>query len=163
MEIVKKLTLRTMNLGKIQIRKAVTEENPTASLAKIVGRTTTAQPVQSEQGESIRLIGEFNGVNLLTGEAFTSTTCFIPNFVAQPLANALQESESVDFAIEITAKYSEKSAVGYEFGVKPLLETKRTNALQELMDRAGVALPALAAPVTEESNIAPIAKKKKIA
>lgn len=147
MELVKKLTLRTMNLGKAVIRKAVPEEGSVSSLAKIVGRTTAAQPVQSEQGESIRLIGDFTGINLLTGEVFSSTVCFIPNFVAQPLANALNESDSVEFALEITAKFSEKSAVGYEFGVKPLLETKPTNAMEALLERSGVALPALSAPV----------------
>lgn len=162
MEIVKKLTLRTMNLGKAVIRKNVTEEAPNASLAKIVGRTTAAQPVQSEQGESIRLIGDFTGVNLLTGEIFSSTVCFIPNFVAQPLANALTESDSVEFAIEITAKFSEKSAVGYEFGVKPLLETKPTNAMQALLERSGVALPALTAPdpVEPATQDQPKPKKK---
>jgi hypothetical protein len=147
MEIVKKLTLRTMNLGKVVLRKAVPEEGDNKSVAKIVGRTTLAQPVQGDNGESLRLIGDFTGLNLLTGEIFSSTVCFIPNFVAEPLANALKESDAVEFAIEITAKFSEKSAVGYEFGVKPLLETKPTNAMQALLERSGVALPALTAPV----------------
>jgi len=157
MEISKKITLSSMGLGKTVIRAAVDGETGPVSLARILGKSTAAEPKQTDFGESIKLKGTFQGTNLLTGETFTSAVAYIPDFIADPLAEALKETDSVEFAIEIFAKASTKSPVGYEYGVRSLLETRPANAILDLIARVDERA-ALPAPTPIEQG-----KKKKAA
>lgn len=135
-ELLRKITISTCGLNKDEIKKAVTGKKTTVDLLKVVGITTKAQSGQTDKGEFLKLSGTFKAVNLLTGEVFDSSSCILPNFVSEPLAVALDASNEVEFAILIGAKEDVTSVVGYQFTVKPLVESKPTDKLEALMNAA---------------------------
>lgn len=151
--LLRKITIKNLGFGVADIKEAV-KETGSASLAKIVGLTTTATPGQTDKGSFIKFGGTFKAVNNVTGEIFESSTCILPNFVAEPMASALENTTELEFGLEIGARAVENSVTGYEFVVRPLIETKPSDKMQALLDVAGIETNA---PKIE----APKASKKK--
>lgn len=158
-EILRKLTIKSCGLGVTEIKAAVTAETKSADLLKIVGITTGAKPGQTDKGEYLKLMGTFRAVNLLTGEVFDSAQAILPSFISDSLAVALQNSDEVEFALIVGAKYDKSAVTEYAYTVRPLIETKVSDKMAALLDAAKfdepVALPAPAAPAPAK----PAAKK----
>jgi len=173
MQLLKKLTISTLGFSKGQINallrplaeaaeKAMVEakaKNDQAAiialeaqrirvtLANIVGSSSAAQPGQSANGDYIKFAGDFAATNPETGEIIaTSGVCILPQFIAIQMAEALKESESIEFALQVYAEFSEKAVTGYVFGVKTLQEPKITDRMSKLLALAGKAAPKLEAP-----------------
>lgn len=156
-EILRKLTLKTAGLTVEAIKTALVSGTDAegkdthyaqVSLLKIAGIVTSAKPGSTDKGEYLKLVGQFTAINQVTGETFTSAQCILPDFVTAPLGSALQSGSSeVQFAVEVIAKHAPTSVTGYQFGVKPLIEAKPSDAMQALLGVAGISsAPALAAP-----------------
>lgn len=128
-------------------------DSPARPLARIFGIAKKHDVVSTAFGDSPRIIGEFEGVNLATGEAFKATKAFLPNVIAEIMVNALdareEGDEALEFAIEIGAQYSEKGGHGYAYTVKPLVKTKSRDALSHLREVVKQGLPQLAAPAAD--------------
>lgn len=150
MELVRKLTIRSCG-GWTKARilrelhkasgKGDNEDTPDGTslkVCKITGRTTSAKTGQSENGEYTALLGEFVGLDMVTGEVFNSGKCILPNFVSETIAAALLESQAVEFALEIGAVAKEDAATGYEFTVRPLVNTEPTDNMKRLLTAAGI-------------------------
>lgn len=152
--LLKKLTLRTMNIDKAAINEAIKAANAadiakggvgglTIELATIVGVSTEARPGQTEMGSFLKLVGTFAGVNKITGEAFDSGMCILPEFISSQLGAAIAENGEVEFAVTLAAKENAKSAVGYEFVARPLMEAAPSDKMAKLLALAGTAPAAL--------------------
>ncbi|AAX45597.1 ssDNA binding protein [Enterobacteria phage PR4] len=140
MEIVSKLTLKTIGA---QPKPHSVKEN--TALASIYGRVRGKKVGQSTFGDFIKFEGEFEGVNIATGEVFRSGALILPKVLESLLAGAVDGENTVDFAVEIWAKPSEKGNTGYEYGVKPLIEPAASDELAALRNQVKAALPAPAA------------------
>ena len=128
-------------------------------IAKIVGESTKAEPGQSAFGEFIRFRGSFAAADPVTGELIaTSDTCIIPNFVAAPLAGALKDSPSIEFALMISAVASD-NPVGYKFDVRSLMETKVASNISKLLALAGAQPQLTASPAVQVPAPAPVHDK----
>jgi hypothetical protein len=145
--LLRKITIKNLGFGITDIKEAV-KETGQASLAKIVGVTQTATPGQTDKGSFLKFGGSFKAVNNVTGEIFESSTCILPNFVAESMAAALENTSELEFGLEIGARAVENSVTGYEFVVLPLVETKPSDKMQELLKIAGIGenTPAIEAP-----------------
>lgn len=131
-EILRKLTISTCGWDVAAIKKEL-GDNPKVDLLKVVGVCQSAQSGASALGEYFKLIGEFRGINMATGEIYASTRCILPNFIAEGIGYALTTSDNVEFGILIGAKAKPSSVTGYEFTVKPLIEPKVNDQLEKLM------------------------------
>lgn len=96
---------------------------------------------QSTFGEYERLDGQFEAVNLESGEMFISGACFLPNIVHNLIAGQFtgDSSSEVKFSFEIGAG-PDDSAIGYKYTVKELLDTKGVDNLSELRESSRLAL-----------------------
>ncbi|WWT38288.1 ssDNA binding protein [Enterobacteria phage PRDfuchsia] len=154
MEIVSKLTLKTIGA---QPKPHSVKEN--TALASIYGRVRGKKVGQSTFGDFIKFEGEFEGVNLATGEVFRSGALILPKVLESLLAGAVDgENTTVDFAVEVWAKPSEKGNTGYEYGIKPLIEPAASDELAQL--RQTVKAAALPAPAKEAPAAAAKGKGK---
>jgi hypothetical protein len=145
-EILRKMTLKSLGLTETQLKAVVDASGGHGvAVANIVGKITGSTPGQTALGEYVKLQGNFYGINLDTGEAFESATCLLPNFISDTLVGALDQSDEVEFGIQVGVKAA-KSATGYEYTCRPLVESKPSDAMQKLIAIAMTTTPkALAA------------------
>jgi len=146
--IVAKLSLKAMNCQ--PVKGSLKADSAPVALARIFGIAKKYDVLTTTFGDSTRIIGDFEGINLKTGEVYKSTKCFLPPVISEIMVNALDAREegdsALEFALEIGAQYSEKGGHGYAYTVKPLVKTQTRDALSHLREKATVGLPQLAAP-----------------
>lgn len=146
--ILSKLSLKGMNCQ--PARGSLKPDTAPFAIARIFGQAKKHDLVVTSFGDSERIIGDFEGINLATGEVFKSTKMFLPSVISEIMVNALDAAEAGDaaleFALEIGVQYSEKSSTGYAYTVKPLIKTAARDALAHLRETVTASLPQLAAP-----------------
>jgi hypothetical protein len=145
-EIVSKLTLKSIGCGKLAIQEAtVANKENSVLLATFVGicekiKPGTVTDANGDERTFVKLLGTFQATNNLTGEIFSSNVALMPSLVADQIAKAVSESENeVEFAVQFLARFSEKAATNYVFSAKPLFETKPTDKMAALMEKAKTA------------------------
>lgn len=176
--ILRKLTIKTcgdFTVAKIkralQTAAGFTGEKPndipdglTVDLLKVAGESTGAVTAQTDKGEYTKLSGSFIGTDMTTGELYQSGVCILPQFVGAQLGAALlsNKGSAVEFAFLIQAKSKASSVTGYEFVVKPLMESKPTDSMARLMSLAGIdSAPKLSAPEGKPEGDGKAVKSKK--
>lgn len=160
-QILRKITISKAGFDQTAITAAIGDNEGVTPLLRIIGVTTAALPKQTDKGEYLELKGQFQAVNMVTGEVFDSAAAILPNFISDTLGHALTQSSEVEFALEIGAKPNAKSVTKYEFTVKPLIEASKSDKLAELANAAGFAdVPKLAAPEVKPTAAANLAAKK---
>ncbi len=105
-------------------------------------------------------MGSFVGTDMTTGELYQSGQCIMPDYIGSQIGAAVLSAGSdgngaVQFAFEIGAKAKANAITGYEFTVKPLIETKPSSAMVRLMSLAGIETPALPAPAPAADEAPP--------
>ena len=153
-----KLSVGSMGLDKETLQRLVLDSgSETISVCRIFGKASryTEKPNKNDPTKSdIAFLGQFEGVNLITGEVFNSGRCYLPT-AAQDLArgavDSLEDGQGyVIFGCSIGVIKSAKSAVGYQFVVDVPREPEAQDALSEIRalmaseDQEGP--PALPAP-----------------
>jgi len=151
--IVRKITIRNLGFPTLELKKLVLDDEKEGilhTIVKIFGLCHSAKPGQSDNGEFLKLSGEFTGVNLTTGELYSSSTAILPNFISDQFVSVLKEHGSVEFALEIGVERRDNTATGYVFSVKSLMPAKSSNRMLELMAANGGAdVVKLAAPAAQ--------------
>lgn len=147
MEILRKITIKTCgNFSIARIKEVMAaaklEDGQSVPLLKIAGQSTGAKTGQTDKGQFTKLLGSFIGTDMTTGALYQSGQCILPEFIGGTLGSALMGGESVRFAFEIGARRKDNAITGYEFVIKPLIDTKPTDAMAELMSLAGIKAPA---------------------
>lgn len=93
----------------------------------------------STYGEWTAFQGTFEGVNLITGEAYAAVQCFVPEPLQSMLIEAMKKASTIEFAFKVGVKRRDDLERGYEYVVTPLTETQEANPLAHLK---ALALPA---------------------
>lgn len=178
MEMMKKMTVGGMNnlrggfacdYKDGEDEAAVKSRTPFLA-ARIFGIARSVEVKTTTYGDSLKFVGEFRGING-DGEEFAAPVAYLVPPADSMLRDALLTSAGapVNFAFDIfVAPTPKKTAVdrGYEFKVKPLLDTKPSDPLAALMASANAApipkkepaatpAPALAAPEAAAPAVAP--------
>lgn len=138
MELIRKITIRTVGVSKADIKAKVKDAEGGVPLVRIVGETVEAKVGQTDKGQFIRLLGDFVAINESTGKRYQSAQCILPTFVSEPLAAALKMSQSVSFALLIGAKADDDSITGYVFTVESLTKAEPTDKMRRLLSVAGI-------------------------
>lgn len=139
--IAKKITVKGLVPDLKDIDRATLKGNK--PLVHVYGIARGFTPDSSQYGDYIRFNGDFEGVNLETGEAQRAGSMILPE-IAQNLLHGVMNAEgnnAVEFALEIGIKPS-KSPVGYDYTVKPLIESVEADPLKALRGASQKALPA---------------------
>lgn len=136
MEIMKKMSVGGMN-GVTAGFKDVTEARLVARIFGIVRSTETKD---TNIGRSYKFVGEFRGVNG-DGEEFSSPVCYLPSPADGLLTEAVAAAAGapVNFGFDIFVSPKPKRTpvdLGYEYKVKPLLDTKPSDPMAALMAAA---------------------------
>lgn len=162
MKILKKVSVSTvLNLKSKGIRELCSSGE--VAIMRIMGIVNKAEADEGDNGTFIRFRGEFNAVNLVTGEDCMSTVAFLPSPIDELLHQQIVKSTdengnaAIQFAFEITVKESEKSTTGYEYDVNSLLETKVSDPLQAL--KASLAPVRISKPQEKPAEEKPVAEK----
>lgn len=152
-ELLSKLSLKGMGA---QPKARSLKEGDKFAIAAIYGSANRHDVASSTFGDSVRFMGDFEGITIATGKRFRSGKAFLPGIVEDILADAINGLDqekgqtSVEFAFEIGVEYSEKGNTGYQYTVKPLVKLAQSDALAHLRDTVGTALKALPAPEPQE-------------
>jgi len=135
--ILRKITTATI-VGKIDRPAKGDKVKP---LYRVYGMATGVKTGSTQFGDWTGLTGQFEAVNLETGEISVSPVCILPEPMNSLLFSRVQAGESVQFAYEIGVEHSEKGSTGYAYTTKPIVKETQNDPLAEL--RAAVkALPA---------------------
>lgn len=145
-QYVKKLSAKTI-IGKIPVPK----EGKYERLFTIIGSAESVRMGESNFGPWTAFLGEFEAVNIQTGEVFKGSQAFVPEPAESMIAAKLRETDeegkrahtSVEFAFEVGVKgiiFADRET--YEYTVKPLVEAQQSDKLSALRDAAKAALPA---------------------
>lgn len=134
--ILKKLTLREI-LGSKQKCLALALTGATADeegefkgtgklvdAAIITGRVFDCKVGEGDNGTFIKLMGNFQGKNLATGNLTEEVgICIMPNHVANRIASAIaQGSRNIEFKVKFLIRFNETAATQYEFEAENLVE-----------------------------------------
>lgn len=94
----------------------------------------------------IAIIGDFEGVNVETGEIYRSAVLYLPAGIHEMLEAPLRANpnSSIEFALDIAAVRATNVA-GYSYAAKPLVKPAENDKLAALRGALGDA-PALPAP-----------------
>jgi hypothetical protein len=104
---------------------------------RLAGFVDLCQPVDSTFGQSIRFVGQFRAVNLVTGNQFDSDKAFLPKiaesfvFSAFTQASANPDFSALEFVVDIGLKPC-GNAHGYEYTVAPYIERPAADRFTEL-------------------------------
>lgn len=153
-QLLKKITVRGIMGAKLPTHPAIEEliakkNAKGTALCRIYGRADKAKPGATDKGPFVQFYGEFVGINLLTGERFDSGACILPGVIENTVYGALGQlddkghaQQTVEFAVEVAAKYDDTAATKYVFTATPLVEVKASEPMSKLLQAAG-GLPAI--------------------
>lgn len=143
MNILKKISTKNV-CGDIKGMVASGDIKKNCNVMRVYGVCVGAKIESGDKGDYIKFTGQFEAVNLLTGEAYSAPIMFLPDVVANLIAGAIMQ-ESVNelkFGFDIGIRLDKELIVGYEFTAKPLIEPDEQDALADLRST----LPALPSP-----------------
>lgn len=149
------------------------------TVAHVYGSARNYVIGSSTYGEYTKFRGDFEAVNLSSGESYRSGNLLLPDVAADLLASALHAAGAkhgrakspgidgddgedalapIEFAVEIgiRPKTSDKpGGMPYEWTVRPLIEARDSDPLVSMRDK----VKALSAPVDDAKNTVPAQNK----
>jgi hypothetical protein len=137
-------------LGKISIKttygviakKSIPDEGLELELVRFAGMAKAVERGEGNFGAWASLKGDFAAQNKQTGEMFISQAIFVPSAYGDALIasleNALMEDAgaSIDFCVDVSIKAA-SNAIGYEYVVRPIMDTDITNKAVALLSFEG--------------------------
>lgn len=167
-KLLKKISIRTIVGSKPDIlaiaitgrerdKDAVGELVP---IMRVLGQVSGYTAGESDFGSFVKLRGNFQATNLITGEVVDSATqAILPDVVSEPVALALKGgAQAAEFAVEIDVQFVEKAATMYEFSARSLIKPQTAAPIAGLLSRlaeSGITMTApkqLAAPKLSDED-----------
>lgn len=135
--ILRKITVATV-CGKVG---RMGEKDEPKALMRVYGFANGVKRGETAFGPWAGLTGQFEAVNLETGEVAVAPVCILPEPMGSLLVSRAENGEAVQFAYEIGVKYSAKGSAGYEYTTKVIVKESQNDPLAELRQQVK-ALPA---------------------
>lgn len=120
-------------------------------LYSIIGICTGIKTGQSQYGDWVGFMGQFEATRFNDGTRFVAPVAFIPEPASSMMLAALNSATkragetgdvSVQFAFIVGAKASDKAA-GFEYTIEPVMQASQNDALAELRQLIAPKIPAL--------------------
>lgn len=134
MEVARKITVAGIN--NVRGGFTIAPDAPMTLIARVMGLARSVSLKPTTFGDSLKFSGEFRAINA-DGEEFAAPVVFLPKPADELLAEALNGAgeNGVQFAFDIFIEAVPKKTPidrGYQFRVKPLLDTKPSDPLAAL-------------------------------
>lgn len=170
MKLVSKISAATV-IGKIPTETVQIDGKPAVRgieqpLLRVVGIADKIKTGNSNFGEWVRFMGQFDATNILTGEVFRGPGLHLPAMITELLRpvvekNVADKGNGVTFAFDIGVKPA-ANAFGYEYTVTDLVPTQDADPLSLLKSQLLANAPALpqpkaTAPALTDATTAPAA------
>ena len=141
--LIKKITTKTV-CGDIKKLAKPLKDGEGMDLVRVFGVARDIKTGESDYGPWTKFLGNFQAINIVSGEEFKSTACMLPDTASELLEAALQNEgvNEVNFAFDISIKGDSNSTIGYQYVCSPLLEDNDSDPLAKLAS----SLPKLPAP-----------------
>lgn len=139
----KKLTLKGLGWDADTLKEWVSEnpkETEIATVKCLVSSMEREQSTLKADQSNVRFRGEFHGVNLVTGQTLSAVQAFFPGAAEGYLENVKAQNDgAVMTAMVITVKADKgsggrMSATGYQFGMRVLVDRKKSAAVFAALD-----------------------------
>lgn len=140
------------------------EKWPLARIYGVLGETRFKDSVALPGSVELMLVGEFEAINLETGEVFRSGKLYLPPGIAELMQKTLiklqseDEKASVEFAFEIRTVHA-TNPIGYSYEAQAIGSAKKVDALAQLRG-AMAQLPVIGPSVTGKEKQLTSGKKK---
>jgi hypothetical protein len=132
-KISKKLSTKSVVGNVKEIRKiAESGEGKHVDIMRVMGVAKKLQVGESDNGEWLAFKGNFEYINLITGESHVGSRCFLPAPIDSMVEAQLEGNTAVEFAFDITVVEVEESATGYEYGAKTILKPSENDPMEML-------------------------------
>lgn len=133
---LRKITTKEIGWTRADVQAAAIKAGKAIQLYTLIGVVNGVKPGSTSMGDFAKLLGEFEAVNLSTGETFHSGTAILPNFIGDNIAAAVMRgAESVQFAITVSAKPDEKSVAGFVYAVESGMAPSEHSPLAQLRNQ----------------------------
>lgn len=143
--MLRKITTKTVFGGKGEILAAAMSDKSAAHpLYDIAGVVRKLETVETDQGVSIRLRGQFMARNC-RGEEFASAVAFIPGGGTDMIEGAFNEGDELEFSFRVAVKWDETAATSYVYEVSSHIQQTGADRVANLLGSAPE-MPALEAP-----------------
>lgn len=130
MNIISKISVKTIGCNP----SAAKSEGKDVQLAKVYGVARgTINKVDQRGDPVVGLTGEFEAVNLGTGEVFRSGVLYLPSGIHEMVANSVKEGDT-EFALGIVASPA-SNPIGYSYKAVPLLEPAANDPMAALRNK----------------------------
>lgn len=163
-EMVRKITVKGVMGGKVDLEKLIQAPNKRLDLCDVFGIARRFKPDQSDLGAFVRFYGRFRAVNLNTGESVDAPQLIAPNVVQDLLYGAMGDNDKVNevsFAVRIGVKFDNDAAAKYTYTVTSLMKAQENDPLALMQDTMREEIKKLPKPVTEKDVKEPKDKEKK--
>jgi hypothetical protein len=140
---LRKITIKSVLGSKFEPEDVNLKEKRSVKLLRVYGVIAKTRAEASDLGPFVRFLGEFEAVNLLTGEMFSAPACILPKFLEDQLAPACEPDKMpVTFAVEIGAVYNKDVPTKFMYTAQPLVETVSSAPMKQLKEQLSkLALP----------------------
>ena len=156
--LLKKISSKNIVTDLKAVVRSIEKDGGVREIYRILGIVSGFKDGESNFGAYTEFQGTFYATNCVSGEAFESGKCFLPDPLPGMLKGALSNADSVEFALAVSIKRRDELNIGYEYLVAPLVETRTADPLAHLKQAALGMLPA---PTTEAGDVADEAPKAK--
>lgn len=113
------------------------EKNNVLPLMRIYGIAQRVRPGTKDDREFIQFIGEFEAVNLINGNTYTSGRAYVQDYIADQIYSKMRDPDTgelkeAQFALEVGAHYDPSSITSYVYDVKTMVEPQPTDKMKML-------------------------------
>lgn len=155
--LAKNLTIKSLP----NLDLTISEGDAPRALCTFLGTVTGTEIKTTAIGESVRFIGQFEAIDLETGEAARGSSLYLPGHAETVVADAFTSANGrpIQFAINVGLKYRKVgNKDGCEYTVSEVGGITEHDPLASLKAQFGIVAraPALAAPVEPPALAAPV-------
>jgi hypothetical protein len=129
---IKKISIKTVFGDKGAILDTIMKDKAVDhKIVRIFGMTGSTKTGESDYGPFVAFRGRFKAINLVSGEEFTSSMCYLPELASDMVQGALETAgdANIEFAFDVGVQYDAQSATSYIYTVNPLLEPSNADPL----------------------------------
>ena len=135
MNLLRRITIKGVLGGEPKKVLNIDEHFSSTLIVRLAGVLKKFDWVDTPYGASLKLMGNFKAINLLTNDEFKAANVFLPGVASDVVEMAIDANEGkadgLAIAFDIGIEYMEKG-IGYAYTVKPLLEFDIVDSVDNL-------------------------------